>query len=45
MTGINGACGKYLYILNNDCIILNDVLSKLMNSWKHTEAACCVPKI
>jgi GT2 family glycosyltransferase len=46
MTGINKACGKYLYILNNDCIILNDVLSKLMNFMEtHSEAACCVPKM
>jgi GT2 family glycosyltransferase len=46
MTGINRACGKYLYILNNDCIILNDVLSKLMNFMEtHSEAACCVPKM
>lgn len=46
MTGINQASGKYLYILNNDCIILNNVLSKLMNFMEtHREVACCVPRM
>ena len=46
MLGVNQAKGKYIYLLNNDCILQNDTLSILFDFMENNEKVAAVsPKM